>query len=265
MLGLGNRVGKTALITPGIVTDGLKLKHNYNAGSVVPVSDGAALFNGTSDTITCGSDSSIDDIFDGGGTVSAWIFALDIGENDYGRIIDKTDAASNPSKGWSIHIRDEAGGGTTAKLSMVQAWDSNDGIWATGNTAIVYNQWNHIAVTYNNAAHGNNPIFYINGALISVTESSTPTTDGTRFTDAAEVWTIGNRAGGTDRTWDGYICNVGAWEAILTQPQIKSIMFKSYADLTTSETTNLVSWWNIDEGTGTSVEDSHGSNDGAFA
>ena len=55
----------------------------------------------------------------------------------------------------------------------------------------------------------------------------------------------------------GYICNVGIWSAALTQAQIKSIMWKNYAGLASTETTNLVSWWNLDEtvGDSTHVED----------
>jgi len=40
-------------------------------------------------------------------------------------------------------------------------------------------------------------------------------------------------------------------------------MNKNYAGLTTSEKTNLVGWWNLDEGTGTTANDSHGSNNGS--
>ena len=48
-------------------------------------------------------------------------------------------------------------------------------------------------------------------------------------------------------------------------------MWKQYADLTSSETTSLVSWWNLDEETNTSgesgtggVKDHHGSNHGTL-
>ena len=50
-LGLGSNLSKGGLTTPGIVTDNLVLKHNYAAGAVVPVSDGAAYFGGVSDKI----------------------------------------------------------------------------------------------------------------------------------------------------------------------------------------------------------------------
>jgi hypothetical protein len=37
------------------------------------------------------------------------------------------------------------------------------------------------------------------------------------------------------------------WTSALTSAQVKSIMYKDYASLNTSEKTNLVSWWDLDE------------------
>tara|TARA_R100000234_G_C4922126_1_gene144614 strand:- start:44 stop:682 length:639 start_codon:yes stop_codon:yes gene_type:complete len=45
----------------------------------------------------------------------------------------------------------------------------------------------------------------------------------------------------------GNMCNVGIWSGkALTQAEIKSIMWKNYAGLTSAEKTSLVSWWNLD-------------------
>ena len=63
-LGLGTGLAKSGIVTPGIVTDNLLLKHNYNAGVVVPVSDGAASFDGTDDYVTMGDISAITNIYD---------------------------------------------------------------------------------------------------------------------------------------------------------------------------------------------------------
>jgi len=69
---------------------------------------------------------------------------------------------------------------------------------------------------------------------------------------------------------DGYICNVGIWDAALSQAQIKSIMWKNYAGLTSSETADLVSWWNLDsvidsadikDGDTTVYDNHHGGSD----
>ena len=57
------------------------------------------------------------------------------------------------------------------------------------------------------------------------------------------------------------MCNIGYWSRTLTQAEIKSIMNKNYAGLTSSETTNLVSWWNLSA----DANDSHGSNNGTLA
>ena len=72
-------------------------------------------------------------------------------------------------------------------------------------------------------------------------------------------------SGGGDNEFDGYLCNIGIWEAVLTQAQVKSIMWKQYTDLTTTESDNLIHWWALDEGTGTSATDSKGGNTGTFA
>ena len=63
---------------------------------------------------------------------------------------------------------------------------------------------------------------------------------------SVDLWFGDVPTGGT-RELNGYMCNVGIWKGrVLTQPEIKSIMNKNYAGLTSSEKTNLVSWWNLD-------------------
>ena len=70
MLGLGNSLSKGGMTGPTIVTDALVLKHKYDAGAVVPVSDGAAYFDGVDDYIDLGSlGNTGDDV-----SVSAWIY-----------------------------------------------------------------------------------------------------------------------------------------------------------------------------------------------
>ena len=81
-LGLGTSLSKSGLITPGIVTDSLVLKHNYAAGAVVPVSDGAALFDeDNADYITMGD---VADFTQSGGfTISCWIKFASIEGNSF--------------------------------------------------------------------------------------------------------------------------------------------------------------------------------------
>ena len=57
------------------------------------------------------------------------------------------------------------------------------------------------------------------------------------------------------------MCNVGIWSAALTEAQIKSIMYKKYRGLNTSEKANLVSWWNLS----VNAKDLHGGNHGTLS
>ena len=61
--------------------------------------------------------------------------------------------------------------------------------------------------------------------------------------------------------FNGNIAQVGWFSAALTQEQIQSIKEKSYSELTTSEKTNLVSWWGLD----VNANDEHGSNNGTLS
>ena len=107
---------------------------------------------------------------------------------------------------------------------------------------------------------------YIDGVLV---DSDDITSENLTLNHSDSVL-IGRRDT-TGYDFQGYICNVGYWNAALTQPQVKSIMNKNYAALSASEKTNLVSWWNLDEetnvdgtaGTG-GVKDHEGSNHGTL-
>ena len=89
--------------------------------------------------------------------------------------------------------------------------------------------------------------------------------------DAANSFTMGEGVGGSN-DGNGYVCNAGYWVGKgLSHAEIKSIMWKQYADLTTTEKISLVSWWNLDVETNTSgesgtggVKDHHGSNHGTL-
>jgi|21_taG_2_1085346.scaffolds.fasta_scaffold07053_2 hypothetical protein len=233
-LGLGANIGKQALTTPGIISDGLVLKSNFDTGEVTPISDGSVEFNGTSDYINMGSNSSLDNMNDGGGTFSAWINADGLGETDFPYVFWKDDKHK-------IRLSDESGG--AVKVHFHYKWDGDDGSWYTDDRLITFGKWHHLAITYNADSASNNPLIFIDGVSVGITDS-TPT--GTREDDAASDFIIGGDGGGGD-SFDGKICNVGVWSSVLTQAQIKSIMYKNYSGLTSSETTNLVSWWDLDE------------------
>ena len=241
MLGLGSNISKTGKLGVhdlGIVTSNLVLKHNYDLSSVQPLSDGAAYFvSSNTDHISCGDnlDATTNDF-----SVCAWI---------------KTTATSGV-----VLAKRSTGAGYELGLGSGEiSWYINDGsaVADTEDTVAVNDgNWHHIAWVFDRDGLAYRYIDGVNSGTngdISARTSS--------LANARNVG-IGARLKDTpDGHFDGYICNLGFWSAVLTQAQIKSIMWKKYSDLISSETTSLVSWYNLSA----DADDNHGSNDGTLA
>ena len=222
-LGLGSSLAKAGLVTPGIVTDSLVLKHNYAGGDVVPVSDGAAYFTGTGTGNRVEITETTFLVKDG----DAYTFAFWAKRNVLGQtmaILGHTSTANerllrfNSSN--ELKFESNSGGDT---ITLTQ--NTND------------TNWHHYAITITNT--GSTIVAYQDGVVCA--DSGNVGDDNVTFN------LIGaQNTNGSDYEMDGYLCNIGIWTAVLTQAQVKSIMWKNYAGLTSSETENLVSWWNLD-------------------
>ena len=252
MLGLGASLSKGGLVTPGIVTDSLVLKHNYAAGGVVPVSDGAAYFVASAtDYITMGDAC---DLGTGDFSITLWAY---LPEGSSQNFISKFTTADNrwflqTSGSDKIQFQSRVASSTI----MTQAYDGDD---------VPQNEWFYVAVTCDRSDGSSGLKLYLNGIVGTASAAS-----ATDMDNDADLY-----FGRQDTTYmGGYICNVGIWSAALTQAQIKSIMWKNYAGLTSSETDNLVSWWILDAGYdenyhngtlyGTVLDNHHGGNTSSF-
>ena len=237
-IGLSN-TGKP--ITPGIVTSNLVMKHMYPAGAVQPVSDGACYFGGgsTEDRITI-----TETVFNVDGaayTFAFWAKRQTLDTNH--TVLGHTDTAS--------YKRIILSSGNDL---VVESDTNDDAIVVTPNVEDL--AWHHYAVTITGS--GSTAVAYQDGVLCS--------DSGDVASNNMTINMIGaSNAGGADNEFHCYLCNIGVWEAVLTQAQVKSIMWKQYTDLTTTESDNLIHWWALDEGTGTSATDSKGGNTGTFA
>ena len=157
--------------------------------------DLASTFDGVDDIISLGSAAAVDDIFTGGGTVEAWYYARSYGENVYGRIFDK-----GHYSGWSLWMNNTE---AAASMGFVHGTTSgNVGYWNTLANSITLNAWHHVALVYDQDAMTNDPLFYIDGAVVPVTRMATP--DSAMLSDAAQDLTAGNRVA-LDRTFDGFL------------------------------------------------------------
>ena len=181
--------------------------NGVNTGPLAPNTSGSAdvtgqigdgqNFDGVDDRISISSEATIDDIFNGGGTVSAWINISDWGENGLGRILNKANGTVPSPGGWSMEVRD-----TNDSLSFEYGFNGNFGRWRAENS-LTLGPWQYVTVVFDNSSATNDPTMYVNGTAMTVVEHQTPT--GTAVSDAGIDLAIGNRSGSTDRTFDGII------------------------------------------------------------
>jgi len=168
----------------------------------------AVEFDGVNDHIVCGSAASVDNL--GLRSASARIRADGMGEGNYGLVLSKDDGSSGFTFGFN--------GGVPAsnELFFLYRWSSSGGQWTT-NAGISLGAWVHVAVTYANGSTANDPIIYVNGVAVAITEDINPV--GGATDDSAAVLTVGNRAA-TDRTFDGQIDDPRYFNRILTPEEV---------------------------------------------
>ena len=118
-------------------------------------------FTATGEMVLVPANSALDNIFAGGGTISAWINPRSVGQV-FGRIVQQdavlyVRTAFNNKLQLALVTRNDAGG-------------SGDGTWRVGSAGedaagctVPIDEWTHVLVTYNSDDNANNPIFYQNG------------------------------------------------------------------------------------------------------
>jgi len=242
-LGLGASLSKASIVTPGVVTDGLVMKHMYPAGAVQPLSDGAAYFNSTDSSIDCGASNNI--ITGTNVTYSCWV---KVSDTDQARLI--TSQKGSGSTNLSLGIHNNNGSKVIGYITFI-VWDgSSSHNYVSYDAEVDDNKWHHIAATTTSSSQN----LYFDGALVASGSNT--------FGNAASsnIFTLGSLNDASEFL-GGYMANVGVWSRVLTQAEVKSIMFKQYSDLTTGEKTSLVSWWNLD----VDATDSTGTNNGTLS
>ena len=234
MLGLGSNITKAGKIGKPIVKDGLVLKHGYAGGPVQPVSTGAAAMNLTSDAsehIDVGTIA----IADGDVSISAWVYVTTF--VDEAAIFSNRASNADSTDNQGIELR--CGDSSNFEIFIDEATSSStNAVTSAKNT----NQWYHVCGVWDRSG---NQYIYVDGVLDGTPGDITSQADSLAHATTAR---IGRDAATSD--FQGYICNVGYWNAALTQAQAKSIMHKDYAALSTTEKTNLVGWWNLDSQVG---------------
>jgi hypothetical protein len=160
---------------------------------------GSALpFNGSNDRIDYGSETELDNVFAGGGTVEAWISPASAGEAGFGRILCKED-----NSGWLLIVDNV---NVTSSITFQHEGASGSvGIWAAPNATLAANVWHQVTAVYDKDSSANNAVLFVDGAAVTTTELESPT--GPLDSDATSTLVVGNRPAG-DRAYDGLIDEV---------------------------------------------------------
>ncbi|MFX0181867.1 MAG: DUF2341 domain-containing protein, partial [Candidatus Hodarchaeota archaeon] len=183
---------------------------NYQSDDVsAHIADGQD-FDGIDDYINVGSGSSIDNVFNGGASISVWIYPEGWGGGEYGRILDKSTNTLGYD-GWSMTVDGEASPAANHHLLFFRDFQTERGLWYTPEDSISLNQWHYVVINFDDGSTSNDPTIYINGVSQSLVEEDTP--DGSAVTDSAQSMYIGNYLGGT-RAFDGSIDEVRISSAI---------------------------------------------------
>jgi len=168
------------------------------------------LFDGSNDYVACGSDASIDDIFTGGGTFSAWISVASDGGESIGTIMGKGTV--------SIRVKEDDNGGVM--LNLAKGFSTTNADFLTSDEVVLENKINHIAITYNDSSASNTPSFYVNGVLKAIDTGNSITPVGSASTDASANLILGNALAGGTRSFDGIIDEVSLFDVELTQTEV---------------------------------------------
>jgi len=114
--------------------------------------------------------------------------------------------------------------------------------------------WNHIMLTWDSSGTK----IYHNG---NFQNENTTSPSSANWNSTPTQTFIGARYN-TLNNYPGYLCNVAFWSRALSASEVRSVMNKSYDELNASETKGLVSWYALDDISGSTVPDSHGNYNG---
>ena len=219
-------------------------------------SNNPMVFDGADDKVSVGTPSALNNIFTGGGTLSAWINPKSDGQNNAGQAFDKVK--------YAFQVISESSG--SVKVQFAVTLSGGAARWETP-LSVPLNTWTHILVTYDSDNPTTDPIIYLNGSAVTLTETISPS--GTWVSDASSNLTLGNRNDGVT-TFDGLLNDLAIWSSTLTANEVTALYNSGLPLLPTTDSGNyasssdLVGYWRND-GVTTWLDRSTNSNNGTVS
>jgi hypothetical protein len=204
--------------------------------------------DGIDDYVSFGSDPSLLDIWDGGGTLSFWVY-LRAGGSNVDRLFDKDD--------WFIYLNSP--GVSDSSIRFLVDFSGTD-YRVTSSVNLMYEQWVHVQIEYNSDSASNQALIYING-VDSTTGHTTPV--GTRLSDTGNNLVLGARYLATNHT-DAIFDEISIWSKTGITGLYNSGVPTDISDHA-DYSTYCISWWRCGDGdTYPTITDQKGSNDGTM-
>ena len=178
------------------------------------VAGGYALsFDGTNDIVDAGSPAGLDDL--GPMTLAAWIRPDAAGNSSARQIMSKSDTGSGR---WFVEIDNTAPEDDAFEFN--KQYNTTDIQRISSNSTVVYDVWQHVAVTWDGSDTGANIHIYKDG--VETTYQSTINGSTTQQSDAALPFNIGNRGDGSNPFF-GLIDDVRVYGRILSSGAISTL------------------------------------------
>jgi hypothetical protein len=206
--------------------------------------DGALEFDGVDDRVDIDATTGLDNLFEGGATLSGWIYASGWGEGGFGRIADKANA-ENPASGWQLGLD-----GADQALNFEVGFSGSTGRWASPDGSIKLNTWHHVTLVYNSKSTLNDPVFYIDGLVQPLIENAAPS--GTVSPDQVHDLTLGNHSEASSRSFDGRLDDIRLYDRLLSASQVVEL----------AQSPGPIAHWLLDDGAGNKAFDYAGGPDG---
>lgn len=198
------------------------------------------------DTLACDAGTTLDNLKASGGMIVAARYKFNTyGEGGNGRIVDKNASAAN---GWQLYFTGASSTAPSIQFDHDGSTDLNRSTSTTQNAGT----WYVTTVEWDGSTTAANADIYFcaSGGSCSEASYSTTTNGATLDDDSALTLTIGNRSGGTDRTFDGVISEVAIWSGISSFSSDERNFISSFSNMGKWDQIrpgNLVSYWKMSE------------------
>lgn len=166
----------------------------------------SAVFDNVADNICVPDDASMQNLFAGGGSVSAWVYPCGAGTSIHSRIVDKS--------GWGVYTTCI----TTLRFFYVAA--TCIGTWGACGNLLNQCAWNHVVVSWDSCNPTVDPKMFVNGSEAVVTNSCPLT--GALCSDVGYDLYMG-QSQGASRDFNGILDNVWLFDTAIDIGNVTSL------------------------------------------